>query len=415
VLSFRIQHLLPNPAAGCASHASFRNGCTSNFVSQIRQNEMNRMTTAAAALAIVLFASSSSMQANLRADETQSALQAIQAVGAGSSGSAAARQAMASLIQSGESSLFPVLKAFRGASPLATNWLRNTFEGIANSIRQQNGKLPETELVAFIKDTGESPAARRLAYEWLIQQNGRWQEELIPNMLLDPSPEFRRDAVAMLFEAAEASDSPQQGAMLYRRALQGAVHEDQVKKIASQLRKAGEDVDVQQHFGFLTTWKIVGPFDNKDEAGFAVPYPPETNTDPSAEYEGQLGPVSWQPIRTEDDFGVINIAEQIKNYKGSLMYATTTYESPEAREVQIRLGTPNAWKLWVNGELVFEREEYHRSTQMDQYRIPVKLVAGTNRIMVKVCQNEMTQDWAQRYQFQLRICDDTGAGLPQRN
>ena len=37
--------------------------------------------------------------------------------------------------------------------------------------------------------------------------------------------------------------------------------------------------------------------------------------------------------------------------------------------------------------------------------------AGPNLLVVKLCQNEQTQDWAQKYQFQLRISDAAGAGV----
>ena len=121
--------------------------------------------------------------------------------------------------------------------------------------------------------------------------------------------------------------------------------------------------------------------------------------------------MQWKPLASDDDYGVIDIAKQIENHKGSLMYATTTWTSPAEQQLEIRLGTPNSWKLWVNGMLIFEREEYHRSSQMDQYSVPVKLKAGENFLLLKVCQNEMTQDWAQRYQFQVRICDGTGSAV----
>jgi hypothetical protein len=94
------------------------------------------------------------------------------------------------------------------------------------------------------------------------------------------------------------------------------------------------------------------------------------------------------------------------------MYSVTTFRSAEKQAAELRLGTPNAWKLWVNGELVFEREEYHRSTRMDQFRIPVSLRAGDNTIMLKVCQNEQEQDWAQDYTYQLRVCDSGGVAIP---
>ena len=108
---------------------------------------------------------------------------------------------------------------------------------------------------------------------------------------------------------------------------------------------------------------------------------------------------------------MVDIAKQIENYKGSLMYATTTWTSNKEQQVEIRLGTPNSWKLWVNGQLVFEREEYHRSSQLDQYRVPVNLRAGSNTLLLKICQNSQTQDWAQRYQYQIRICNSTGSAL----
>jgi len=123
------------------------------------------------------------------------------------------------------------------------------------------------------------------------------------------------------------------------------------------------------------------------------------------------GKVRWQTIETTDDFGVVDIAKQIENFKGSAMYAVADWSSPSAQTLQVRLGTPNAWKLWVNGVLVFEREEYHRSTQLDQYSVPVQLKPGVNVLAFKICQNEQTQDWAQKYQFQLRVCDSTGVGV----
>jgi hypothetical protein len=271
-------------------------------------------------------------------------------------------------------------------------------------------------LEGFIADVSNAPAARRLAYESLRRQDPAAEARLIPGLLLDPSPEFRRDAVALLVKEAAAAEGPAAIA-LYRRAFSGAVHEDQVKQISEALRKAGETVDISRHFGFVSSWMIAGPFDNREEKGFAVAYAPEAEItadgpDLAREYDGMdAKKVRWQAIETSDDFGVVDIAKQIENYKGSAMYASAVWNSSAAQTLQVRLGTPNAWKLWVNGKLVFEREEYHRSSQMDQYAVPISLQAGRNTIALKICQNEQTQDWAQKYQYQLRICDTTGAGV----
>ena len=334
----------------------------------------------------------------------------LKSVGPGSRGATEARAARDRLAAAGTDNLIPILQAFEGSSVLAQNWLRSAFEGIADAEIKQGNYLAKDKLLKFVMDTAGAPQARRLAYEWLLKRTPELEAELIPKMLLDPSPEFRRDAVKRLLDQAEQA-SGDDAVGLYREALKGAVHEDQVTAVSKALRDAGEEVDLQKHFGFLTTWHIIGPFDNKEKKGYPIAYPPESAIDLAAAYDGQLGEVKWQEYATEDDYGLMNIADEIENYKGSLMYATTTYNSGRSQDVQFRLGTPNAWKLWVNGELVFEREEYHRSTRMDQYRIPVSLKAGNNVIMLKVCQNEQDEPWAQRYQFQLRVCDRTGSAI----
>ncbi len=344
------------------------------------------------------------------ADDKADAIRALQSVGEHATGAAEARTALQTLKQGGATNLLPVLKAFNGSSLLAANWLRGTFESIADVEQKAGRALPKGDLLAFVKDTSESPSARRLAFEWLLKRSPQLEDELIPDMLLDPSPDFRRDAVRRLIDQAAAAKADA-AVELYAKAMTGAVHEDQVKTIAKALKEAGEEVNISRHFGFLTKWKIIGPFDNKDQKGFPVVYPPETAVDLTAEYDGQLGKVKWESIATDDDYGVLDIGKQIENYKGSLMYTTTTWQSEKDQAVEIRLGTPNAWKLWVNGALMFEREEYHRGTRLDQYKVPVSLKAGQNTILVKICQNEQEQDWAQDYQFQLRVCDRTGAAV----
>ena len=77
----------------------------------------------------------------------------------------------------------------------------------------------------------------------------------------------------------------------------------------------------------------------------------------------------------------------------------------------MRLGCINAHKVWVNGELAGTNHVYHTGMEIDQYKFSVKLKAGLNTILLKVCQNEQTEPWAQRWQFQLRVCDDLGGAI----
>ncbi|HQX48277.1 MAG TPA: hypothetical protein PLR25_00105 [Planctomycetaceae bacterium] len=368
-------------------------------------------------IGIVLAMFAAALTGRVHGDDTSDAIAVLRSVQPGAVDSAKARKAVDQLTSTGAQALIPLLHGCRDASPLAENWLRNAFEQIVDQETKAGQKLPQQGLEAFVKDQNQSPSARRLVYETLKRSDAGIEDRLIPKMLLDSSPEFRRDAVARLIgEASEVTDATKATA-LYRQAFSGAVHEDQVKIISDALRKQGEQVDVQTHFGFLSEWSIVGPFDNREEKGLAIAYGPELDIesgkapDPQAEYDGQLSKVRWQAITTKDDYGVVDIAKQIENYKGSLMYAMTIWKSDKDQQVEVRLGTPNSWKLWVNGKLVFEREEYHRNSLLDQYRVPVLMKAGANTLMLKICQNEQPQDWAQRYQFQMRICTSTGSAI----
>ena len=199
----------------------------------------------------------------------------------GATDSAAAREAVHQLTAGGSKALMPLLHGFRDASPLAGNWLRNAFEQIVDAETKAGRKLPQQELEAFVLDQTQSPLARRLVYETLKQSDAGIEDRLIPDMLLDASPEFRRDAVARLISEAAAMPDAAKATPLYRKAISGAVHEDQVKTIAEALRKNNETIDIQKHFGFLPEWSIVGPFDNKDEKGFAVAYGPELDVNAS--------------------------------------------------------------------------------------------------------------------------------------
>ena len=341
-------------------------------------------------------------------------ISAVKSVDKKGKGNRAAGQAVAELSGSEPAVLLPLLAAFRNANPLATNYLRSAAETIVDRSIAAKKKLPRKKLEAFITDRKNDPQARRLAFEIVERVDATVVDRLIPGMLTDPNPVFRRQAVARLLDLANRLQKENQQDLarsLYKRTLQGATDDDQVKTIAKLLRKMGEKDDLPRHFGFQTNWHIVGPFDNTGSKGFNVVYPPEKQVDLKAQLKGKLGPATWKSYKTKHDFGIVDIAKQISPYKGAVMYCSTVFESKTPRSIQFRLGTPNAWKLWINGRQVFANEEYHRGMKLDQYSVPVTLRAGSNTILLKICQNEQDQSWAQRYQFQVRTCDVSGIAV----
>ena len=114
-----------------------------------------------------------------------------------------------------------------------------------------------------------------------------------------------------------------------------------------------------------------------------------------------------------DDYGIVDLNKPFGDLKEVTGYATTTFYSDKAKKVELRLGSQNGWKIWLNGKELFGRDEYHRNMEIDQYRVAADLKAGPNVILVKVCQNEQKEEWTKNWDFQLRVTDAIGTPIAQ--
>ncbi len=277
-------------------------------------------------------------------------------------------------------------------------------------------KLPADKLEAFVKETKHDPAARRLAYEWLTRTDRTTPERLLPGMLNDPSVELRRDAVAVVMkEAREKLEQKDRDAAkaAFKKALGGARDPDQVAAIVKALKDLGESVDVAAHFGFVRTWQLIGPFDSAGGKGYAAVFQPEKKVDLATPLVGKGGKeVRWAPYTTDDPYGNVDLNKAIGKHMGAAGYAYAVLESPSEQAVEVRAATKNAVKIFVNGECVYAKEEYHHGKYLDQHVARVTLHKGRNTLLLKVCQNEQTDTWAQEWEFQVRVCDAVGGAVP---
>ncbi len=359
--------------------------------------------------AVAMTLSVSGAELDLRA-----ALTVVKKVGPEGRGNAEAARAWQSLTKARVTDIPALLAAMDDANDLAVNWLRASVDTIADRELQAGGKLPVSALHAFLSDTRHHPRARRLAFELIARVEPAAAEKLVPTFADDPSVELRRDAVQRLLEAADKAlaVADKAGASKgFRAALNSARDEAQIKKAAAELRKLGEEVDLPRHFGFLMEWKIIGPFDNTKLIGFDATYPPEKEVNLAATHDGKTAKVRWADLATKDDYGMVDFNKPFGNHKGVTAYAYTEFNATAARPAELRLGCKNGWKVWFNGKLLFGRDEYHRGSRLDQYRLPIQLQAGKNTILVKACQNEEVKDWTKEWEFQLRVCDATGTAI----
>jgi hypothetical protein len=342
-------------------------------------------------------------------------LESIRAVEREGKGNRRASQAWAQLTASAKAEQLPaILSAMDGAGPLAVNWLRASVDAIAEREPKAKKPLPLASLESFLADKRHDQRARRLAFEWIASADPAAPDRLIPGMLDDPSLELRRDAVARILKPAEsalAAGKNDKALSGFKQALGSARDLDQVKTITEALKKLGQPVDLPSHFGFVQDWYLIGPFDNIGGKGFDVAFPPETEVSFAAGYETPSGTLSWKREHTGDEYGQVDLNKLVGKHMGAAAYAACEFLSEQPHDVELRLGSENANKVWLNGKLLSSANVYHANGTMDQYVGAGRLKQGRNLILLKICQNEQKEEWAQEWKFQLRVCDPSGKAI----
>ncbi|MEO6742823.1 MAG: hypothetical protein ABIP20_21490 [Chthoniobacteraceae bacterium] len=334
----------------------------------------------------------------------------LAATGREGAGNEAASAAWKKVVAAGPHALPALLAATGKGGPVADNWLRLAGDAITDAALHAKQPLPVAEIEAFLKDTGNPAAARQFAFDLIAKADASLADKIEPGLVHDPVQELRRGAVQRLITAAKAKAGDESKAS-YLQALDAVRDEDQTNEIAGELKKLGVPVDLPKHFGFLMKWNVIGPFDNTERKGFDTVFPPEREVKADADYDGKTGKVKWKPFESKDDRGKLDFNKPFGSLKEVTGYAMTKFDSPTEREAELRLGCKNGWKVWLNGELLFGRDEYHRGAQMDQYKMRCRLKKGANTILVKCCQNEQTEQWTVEWEFQLRVCDSTGTAI----
>lgn len=173
-----------------------------------------------------------------------------------------------------------------------------------------------------------------------------------------------------------------------------------------QLQKNTEEAEDQyQDVGapMEPNWMVVGPFKANTVSGFDHQFPPETEIELNASYNGANKQISWQSAEDGSHDGYVDL-QSIFGYRyWTAGYGLTYAFCPEERKVQIRVGTDEAYKLWLNDELISQRY-YHQGAMIDRDIVTVVLHPGYNKVLLKVTNSDL--EWG----FYFRITDESGNG-----
>ncbi|HSQ56857.1 MAG TPA: hypothetical protein VLM40_14035, partial [Gemmata sp.] len=343
------------------------------------------------------------LSASAADDETTRALATITAVGSEGKGNPDAGPAWKTLVAKGLPALFPTLVAIDDRNVTAANWLRTAVDAIAEGEKTAGRKLPVEKLESFATNAKFAPSARRLAFELLDEQDPSAKSRLLPGFLNDKSAELRRDAIANELAALERSARPTIKADL-EKLFAASRDQDQVELLAKKLKANGGKPDVTEHFGFITHASLIGPFDAPESKGFSLTYPPETAKDAIGSFKGKADTeLKWKPFSTSDLYGAFDLNKLLGKHKNAVAYALAVVVAEKEMPCEIRVGSPTSVKIFLNQKELFGRDEYHHGDPLDAHAGKGTLKKGENVIVLKVCQNDQKEPWAQAWQFQVRV------------
>ena len=134
-------------------------------------------------------------------------------------------------------------------------------------------------------------------------------------------------------------------------------------------------------------WYAAGPFDNVDRTAFDTAYPPEKGVDLKATYAGKGGKtIGWKEYANFPLGAVVNLAKLFPgDEREAAVYLYHEFDSARDFKLPLSLGSDDTISVFFNGERVLH-EAHERAAAPDQDRADLKVKAGTNRLLLKVCQ-----------------------------
>lgn len=172
---------------------------------------------------------------------------------------------------------------------------------------------------------------------------------------------------------------------------------------------AGIDKRVEEKYQYLgspkeTDWQVIGPFAMENFSGFDYVYSPEKKIDVNVTHKSAGRSLGWQVADDGYFDGYIDLKEIFGHGSWSVAYGLVYIHSPEERKVQLRIGTNESVKLWLNNRQIWQHYQ-KRAAVVDRDLVTVLLKPGYNKLLVKLT-NEVV-DWG----FFFRVTGEDGRGF----
>ncbi len=154
--------------------------------------------------------------------------------------------------------------------------------------------------------------------------------------------------------------------------------------------------------GWITQWKIIGPFDNDRQSGFNRPYPPEYEIHYKRTYQGKRVPIAFRTLPFADYDGSIPLKSFFYPNYGVIVYGVTYIYSFKSQIVDLHLGATDGIKIWLNDQLLLSNRE-KKAYEIDQYTRKIKLNKGWNKLLFKSAVENRESGKSKSWKIGLRI------------
>ena len=222
-------------------------------------------------------------------------------------------------------------------------------------------------------------------------------------------PALREPAVRALMSVAAALTAANQKAKaidLYEIVRGMNPSTEVVQELVKGMAAAGSSADLRGLLGTVSRWHVIGPFElGAKHEGWDTVYVGEPDVSMVARFMAGKRRAQWTPVVSAEANGRIDLRKTVGNRDLCVGYAYAEIILDKPTDAVLLLGVDDSERIWVNGKKVFE-QFVARGFTPDEDKVPVKLEAGTNKILLKIYQNGMG------WEFCVRIVTPDGRPVP---
>ncbi|MCS7185757.1 MAG: HEAT repeat domain-containing protein [Armatimonadetes bacterium] len=292
--------------------------------------------------------------------------------------------------------------ALRSYLQLAELRARKGKSELARSMFEQGLKIAEQNNLTELRD---------MALAGLALLGDPKSLPTVQRYLTQPEPPRQALAAAVAIANTLAREGRRDEAVsLLRNLLSMRMPRDLGIQSAQILSRLGEDPSaIPRQSGFIVRWWLLGPLPNPDNRAFDQAFIDETSSTPlkleTVRVDNRL--LRWREIRTFDPQGVVDLRQFFRQTEWVACYAYTEFVVENDMEAELRVGSDDSVKVWLNGKLVHQFGDM-RGLSVDQDRIRVRLQKGVNRLLLKVTQG------GGGWEFCVRLVDLQGNPITYR-